>query len=231
MRVLHVEERQGRIKRLAFRVEESLQLRAEVARAVFCLHALPVVPMLSQEGVAVDSLAIETGIVLVEDALPAGREVRAQHVLDALVHVGVVLLGMVAVGVAVVVVVADHEHLLDWTSVGVHVVREHGVPSLRYRFHLLDHAVVRHVAGDHHGVDVLVAEPFERMLEGEVVAPGGHLLVRPDLGDVDVRDNAEAHVRLAARHESGGADEAVAAKRAQRARASADEEVSTCDVH
>ena len=76
---------------------------------------------------------------------------------------------------------------------------------------------------------VMAKDP--RQYEGEIVAPGGHLLVRADLRDVDVRDDAEADLRLAASHESGRGEEAAAAERAQRAGAAADEKVSACDVH
>ena len=144
--------------------------------------------------------------------------------LHAFVHVRVELRRMIAVEVAVVIMVAHHENLLDGATIGITVVREHGVPRLRNSLHLFDHAVVGHVAGDHHGIDVLAAEPFERMPEGEVVAPCLHLLVGTDFGDVDVRDHAEPELGRTPRRVVGATEEAAAAECAERRR-TADEEL------
>ena len=237
VRVLEVEERPLRIERLPVRVQETLELDAERAAAVLRLHPLPVVPVLAEERVALDHLAVEARVVLVEDLLPPSGQVAAQHVVAApgaelalLRLLRMALRGVVAVEVAVVVVVAVDEELLDLPAVGGLVVREDRIPGLRDGLQLLDHAVVGHVAHHHHRVHALVAEPFKGMPEREVVAPVLRFLACAHVRDVDVAHHAEREVRLLrgrlARAERA---DARATQGAERSRAT--DEETTCQFH
>ena len=161
-----------------------------------------------------------------ERLLPPAGHVLLENVLRALGGVGVELLGEFAVIEALPVVVAGDEELGDGASVGVFVVWEHGVPGLGDGQEVGVQALVGHVARDDDGVDVLAAEPLERVLEGEVVAEGAHLLVRSDAEDVDVGDDAELQLRRACGGRAAGSEEPAAAERAERAeRRAADEEL------
>ena len=133
---------------------------------------------------------------------------------------------MVAVEIAVVVVVAVDEQLLDLPSVRRLVVREHRIPRLRDGLQLLGHAGVRHVADHHHRVDTLVAEPFEGVAEREVVPPGRHLLVRADLRDVDVAHHAKREVRLLSEKRPGRRLDETASRESTERDGATDEETT-----
>ena len=109
------------------------------------------------------------------------------------------------------------------------VVGEYGIPRIGYGHKVFVHALVRHVARDDDRIHILAPEPFERVLECQVVASARHLLVRTDAQNVDVGEDAKLETRLAARLETRRReDEAVAAKRPQRReRRAADEKLSS----
>ena len=133
-----------------------------------------------------------------EDALPPSGHVTAQHVPIAFGLVWVKPLRIVAIRREGLVIPVD-EKLLDLAAVRRAVIREHALPGRARRDKPFVHPPVRHVAGQHHGIDALLAEPtkgaFERDLDvrGDFVGP-----LSSQRGDMDVRDDAKDQVRPSA---------------------------------
>ena len=95
--------------------------------------------------------------------------------------------------------VAGNEHALDMPPVRSLAAGEHLPPCRRDGLQFRHEAGVGNVAGEHDGVDLLVAEPFKRTDErAAVVALQQALSVGSD-PNVDVAHDAERHVRLSRR--------------------------------
>ena len=81
--------------------------------------------------------------------------------------------------------IAVDEKFLDLPSVGRTVIRKDVVPGVRHVLQLTDEPVVGHVANDHHGIDLLVAEERERLAKD---------LRRGPIRNVNVAQDTEGEV-------------------------------------
>ena len=199
--VREVEKRFLRVKRTAV-------LRKPRIRLLVPALAFP--PFGADEVVSLHGAAANRRERLVEHLLPAflHSEFCEGFVLGVALHMHVKR--HVAVPVALVVVVAGAEQLLNLASIRRTVVREHTVPCVCHISEPALQAPVAQVSGDDHGIHLAVAEILERPPERD--RGFGR-------GDVDVAYNAEGEIRLwpadakrtasAHSHESGRAAEEV----------------------
>ena len=178
-------------KRLRARQLAAVALEERGDRALLQV-AVVVVVMHAHELVALHCLHVHRRIVLVEHALPALGHVQREDVVAVLLLRDAELLRGTIVP-AVDVVVARHEDLLDVLAVGTLVAGEHAPPRFAHAAQLRVEPAVGHVAGDQHGVHLLVAEISQGLLEDVARA----LPAR----DVDVGEDAEPEPRRSLRAE------------------------------
>ena len=177
--------------------------------------AVRAVPVRADEGIALDFLFVDRGILLFENLLPhllhadvadhVRRQLARRHIED-----------VVTVVEALPVVVAVDEELLDGAPVQPRAVAgEDGVPRVGDALELRDEPRVGHVAGDDHAVSALGVKPLERPLQRTRVALPRAVRVLRD--DVDVGHHAELEPCNATATERT-LDETTPLERAQRRR-------------